>query len=76
MIVALLMKPTLSGVYELANLRVRVYDFLKFFQAYLEISIQLRLEAYPRIFPWMLEALSLLKEAMVGAGDVLGKRRG
>ncbi|MEM0452018.1 MAG: DUF58 domain-containing protein [Nitrososphaerota archaeon] len=75
-VVTLSIKPTLSGVYELLSLKTKVYDFFKFFQASLELPIQLRLKAYPRVYPWILEALSLLEEMGAGAGDHPGKRRG
>ncbi|MEM3156842.1 MAG: DUF58 domain-containing protein [Nitrososphaerota archaeon] len=76
MIATLSLKPMLSGIYELTSLKLRVCDSLEFFQAHLEIPIQLKLEAYPRVFPWISEALNLLEGARVGSGDAPGRRKG
>jgi len=69
-------KPMLSGIYELTKLKARISDFLNLFQASGEAPIRLRIEAYPRVLPWILEALRLIGEAAVGFGDLPGKRKG
>ena len=65
-----------SGVYELKSLKAMVSDMLGVLEEEVEIPLSLRAEIYPRVIPWILEALRLLGESELGFGDAPGRRKG
>ena len=65
-----------SGVYELKSLKAMVSDMLDILKKEVEIPLILRAEIYPRVVPWILEALRLLGEGELGFGEAPGRRKG
>ena len=65
-----------SGKYELTSLRIGVYDFFELFKTELRLPLTLKTVIYPRIVPWIIEALRLIGEGAAGFGEAKGKRKG
>lgn len=65
-----------SGLYELSRLKASVLDLFGFLEAEIMIPLTLRVKVYPRVLPWIMEALRLVGEATVGFGEVPGRRKG
>ena len=66
----------LSGRYELTGLRIGVYDFLELFRSHVKLPFTLKAIVYPRVIPWIIEALRLLGGELAGLGETPGKRKG
>ena len=65
-----------SGKYELTSLRIGVYDFFELFKTDVRLPLTLKAVIYPRIVPWIIEALRLIGEGAAGFGEAKGKRKG
>ena len=65
-----------SGVYELSNLEVEISDAFGVFEASIMIPLSLRVKVYPRVLPWIMEAVRLIGESSPGLGEAPGKRKG
>ena len=72
----LTISPIRSGIYKLDGLDVEVCDRLGFWIEDSNIRIDLNVTAYPRVFPWIVEALRIIGEGSRGGGDVPGRFKG
>ncbi len=66
-------RPILSGEYVLEGLKARVASRFGFVEDTVDLRLRLRVRAYPRVLPWVIEAVRMLGEAEGGEGG--GQRR-
>jgi len=71
--IALAVSPALSGEYLLEGLKTRVAGRFGFLEDTVDLGLRLRVRAYPRVLPWVIEAVRMLGAA--GGGEGGGRRR-
>lgn len=69
--------PKIKGEFTLNSIRARFLSRLKLFEEYTTLPIKLRVKSYPRVLPYIIEALKLiLLSEGYGIGEYPSKRKG
>ncbi|MEM2739206.1 MAG: DUF58 domain-containing protein [Candidatus Bathyarchaeia archaeon] len=70
-------EPRLAGSYRVSRVKARLQGRFNLLEAYVDIPLDIEVRVYPRVLPYIIEALRLLEIGLAGfVGVQPGRRRG